>query len=71
MKYIVQRPTIEWVQVIIDNADNLEHALELADEVFKFGEYEYIDNTWVMDYYRYWVKDENDNVFTEEDKNGM
>lgn len=71
MKYIVQRPTIEWVQVVIDNADNLEHALELADEVFKFGEYEYIDNTWVMDYYRYWVKDENDNVFTEEDKNGM
>jgi hypothetical protein len=65
MKYTVQRPTIEWVETVIENADNLEHALELADEVFKFGEYEYVSNTWAMDYYRYWVKDENDNVFTE------
>jgi hypothetical protein len=65
MKYTVQRPTIEWVETVIENADNLEHALELADEIFKFGEYEYVSNTWAMDYYRYWVKDENDNVFTE------
>jgi hypothetical protein len=65
MKYTVQRPTIEWVETVVENADNLEHALELADEIFKFGEYEYVSNTWAMDYYRYWVKDENDNVFTE------
>jgi hypothetical protein len=65
MKYTVQRPTIEWVETVIENADNLEHALELADEIFKFGEYEYVSDTWAMDYYRYWVKDENDNVFTE------
>jgi hypothetical protein len=71
MKYTVQRPTIEWVEVVINNADNLEHALELADEVFRTGEYEYVDNTWSIDYNRYWVKDENYNAFSEEDKNGM
>lgn len=71
MKYTVQRPTVEWVETVIENADNLEHALELADEIFKFGEYEYVSDTWTMDYYRYWVKDENGSVFTEEDKNGM
>jgi RecA/RadA recombinase len=71
MKYTVQRPTIEWVETVIDNADNLEQALELADEIFRFGEYEYVSDTWLMDYYRYFVKDENGNIFTEEDKNEM
>jgi hypothetical protein len=71
MKYTVQRPTIEWVETVIENADNLEHALELADEIFRFGEYEYVSDTWFMDYYRYFVKDENGNIFTEEDKNEM
>jgi hypothetical protein len=71
MKYTVQRPTIEWVEVVIDNADNLEHALELGDEIFRFGEYEYVSDTWLMDYYRYFVKDENGNIFTEEDKNEL
>lgn len=71
MKYTVQRPTIEWVEVVINNADNLEHALELADEIFRFGEYEYVSDTWIMDYCRYFVKDENGNIFTEEDKNEL
>lgn len=68
MKYTVQRPTIEWIQVEVENANSLEHALELADEVFKFGEYEYVDNTFAIDYYRYWVKDENYNAFSDEDE---
>jgi hypothetical protein len=71
MKYTVQRPTIEWVETAIEHADSLEHALELADEVFKHGEYEYVSNTWAMDYFRYWAKDENGNIFTEEDNNEL
>ena len=67
MKYTVQRPTIEWIQVEV-NADSLKDALDLADEIFKFGEYEYVDNTFAIDYYRYWAKDENYNAYSDEDE---
>jgi hypothetical protein len=71
MKYTIQRPTIEWVETIIDNADNLEHALELADEIFKHGEYEYVDNTWSIDYWRFRVQDENGKVFFDKGENEL
>jgi hypothetical protein len=57
MKYTVQRPFIVWVETVIDEADNLEEALEQADEKLKDGDYIELHQTFSIDYDRYWVQD--------------
>lgn len=66
MKYTVQRPQIVWIETTVQTENkNLFEALRLADEDFESGNYFTLDNTWENDYARYWVQDENGNVFTE------
>lgn len=62
MKYTVQRPFTEWAEVVIDEADNIEHALELADKEFEDGNFISVEMSYSLDYDRYWVQDENGNV---------
>jgi alkanesulfonate monooxygenase SsuD/methylene tetrahydromethanopterin reductase-like flavin-dependent oxidoreductase (luciferase family) len=64
--YKVQRPTTIWVQAIV-RATNLDQALEIADEVFIAGEFTELDDTFTVNYDRYWVqKNDNDElIFTE------
>lgn len=57
MEYRVQRPSTVWVQTIVE-ADSFEDALELADEEFSSGNFEELDDTWEIDYDRYWMEDE-------------
>ena len=66
MKYTVQRPQIVWIETTVQTENkNLFEALRLADEDFESGNYFTLDNTWENDYTRYWVQDQNGNVFTE------
>lgn len=65
MKYTIQRPIVEWAEVVIKDADNLEHALELANEQFENGDFVSIEMTWGVDFERYWAQDEEGNEFTE------
>jgi hypothetical protein len=64
MKYTVQRPQIVWIETEV-HAPHLSEALRLADEDFESGNYFTLDATWENDYNRYWVQDENGNLFTE------
>ena len=57
MKYTIQRPLTVWVEVVVDEADNLEEALEKADEMFRDGDYIELHDTFEIDYYRHWVQD--------------
>jgi hypothetical protein len=65
MRYTVQRPTIEWVEVVIENADTLEQALEMADKQFEDGDFIGIEMSWSIDYQRYWIQREDGHIFTE------
>jgi PII-like signaling protein len=58
MKYTIQRPLTVWVEVVVDEADNLEEALEKADEMFKDGDYIELDGTFDINYDKYWSQDE-------------
>lgn len=58
MKYTIQRPLTVWVEVVVDEADNLQEALEQADEMFRDGDYIELDGTFSIDYDRYWTQDE-------------
>lgn len=65
MEFTVQRPTTVWIQATVE-ADNLEDALELADESFGEGDFTELDGTWEVNYDRYWAEDENDIVYDSE-----
>jgi hypothetical protein len=65
MKYTIQRPIVEWAEVVIEDADNLEHALELADEQFENGDFVSVEMSWGVDFERYWAQDQNGDEFTE------
>ena len=65
MEFTVQRPTTVWIQATVE-ADNLEDALELADESFDDGDFTELDGTWEVNYDRYWAEDENDIVYDSE-----
>ena len=65
MEFTVQRPTTVWIQATVE-ADNLEDALELADESFDDGDFTELDGTWEVNYDRYWAEDENDMVYDSE-----
>jgi hypothetical protein len=61
MEYRIQRPSTVWVETTVE-ADDLEQALELADENFENGEFEELGDTLEVNYDRFWSKDENDEV---------
>ena len=57
MEYTIQRPTTVWIEVKVE-ADNLDEALDTADELFKEGDYQVLDQTYDVDYDSYWSLDE-------------
>jgi hypothetical protein len=59
MEYRVQRPSTTWIETKVE-ADSFEQALELADDQFYEGDYEEVDDTFDIDYDRYWIEDENE-----------
>jgi hypothetical protein len=65
MEYRVQRPSTVWIETTVE-ADSFEQALELADEQFQDGEYKEIDDTFDIDYGRYWIEDENEETKEQE-----
>lgn len=58
MKYRIQRPSTVWVETVVE-ADNLEQALDLADEAFVNGNFEEIDDGFSINYDKFWSVDEN------------
>ena len=53
----VQRPATIWLKTKV-NAETLEEALELADTEFYNGEYKEDEDSFDIDYSRYWAIDE-------------
>lgn len=58
MEYRIQRPSTVWVETVVE-ADNLEQALELADEAFYEFQFEELADTFEIDYDKFWSIDEN------------
>jgi hypothetical protein len=58
MEYRVQRPSVVWIEKTVE-ANSFEEALEMADEEFESGEYKELDDTFDIDYDRYWIEDED------------
>ncbi len=58
MDYRVQRPSSVWIETTVE-ADSFERALELADEQFSQGEHQELDDTFEVNYDRYWIEDED------------
>ena len=65
MEYRVQRPSTIWIETTVE-ADNFDDALELADKDFQNGDFTEVDDTFDIDYDRYWIEDENEE--TKEDE---
>ena len=57
MEYKIQRPSTVWVEVEVE-AESLDRAIELADEQFVAGEFTEIDDTFSINFDRYWSKNE-------------
>ena len=64
----VQRPTTIWIQTKVE-AETLEQALKLADTEFSNGEYKEDEDSFEIDFDRYWAMDEYKNVFFEDNQN--
>jgi predicted metal-dependent hydrolase len=62
MKYTVQRPLTVWVEVVVDEADSVDGALEKAEKMFVEGDYIELHDTFEIDYYRHWVQDEKGEI---------
>jgi hypothetical protein len=60
-QYRVQRPMTVWIETTVE-ADNFDEARELANERFYNGEYREIDETFDIDYDRFWIEDEDGEV---------
>jgi hypothetical protein len=65
--WTVQRPSTIWIQTKVE-AETLEQALELADVRFSEGEYKEDEDSFTIDYDRYWAMDNYQNVFFEENQ---
>lgn len=65
--WTVQRPATIWIQTKIE-AETLEQALELADTEFSNGEYREDEDSFSIDYDRYWAMDNYQNVFFEDNE---
>jgi hypothetical protein len=61
MDYRVQRPMTVWIETFVE-AENFEEALRLADCQFYDGEYRELDETFDIDYDRYWIEDEEGEI---------
>lgn len=57
MKYTVQRPLTVWVEVVVDEADSVDDALEKSEKMFIEGDYIELHDTFSIDYDRHWVQD--------------
>ena len=66
-QWTVQRPTTIWIQTKVE-AETLEQALELADTEFSNGEYREDEDSFTIDYDRYWAMDKYENVFFEDNQ---
>lgn len=64
-EWTVQRPATIWISTTVE-AETLEKALELADEEFYCGEYKEDEDSFDIDYSRYWAVDEYESLFTDE-----
>jgi hypothetical protein len=58
MEYRVQRPSSVWIETTVE-ADSFAEAQELADEQFSEGNYRELDDTFEIDYDRFWTEDED------------
>ena len=65
--WTVQRPTTIWIQTKVE-AETLEQALELADTQFSNGEYREDEDSFEIDFDRYWAMDNYQNVFFEDNQ---
>ena len=65
-EYRVQRPSTIWIQTTVE-AESFDEALELADEQFENGEYRDIEDTFDIDYERYWIEDEDGETKEQDD----
>ena len=65
-EYRVQRPSTIWIQTTVE-AQSFDEALELADEQFENGEYRDIEDTFDIDYDRYWIEDEDGETKEQDD----
>jgi hypothetical protein len=61
----IQRPATIWLKTKV-NAETLEDALQLADTSFYDGEYKEDEDSFDIDYSRYWAIDEYKNLHTDE-----
>ena len=61
MKYTVQRPSTSWLEVVV-RADNPDHALEIADEMFRDGNYLVMEQTYEIDYKKHWLQSQEGEV---------
>lgn len=67
MEYRIQRPSTIWIETTVE-ADDFDDALELADKDFQNGDFIEVDDTFEVDYYRFWAKDEDGETKEQEDE---
>ena len=60
-EYRVQRPMTVWIETIVE-ANSFEEALEMSNEDFYSGDYRELNDTFDVDYDRYWIEDEDGEV---------
>ena len=61
MEYRVQRPMTVWIETIVE-ADSFDEALALSNDDFYSGDFRELDETFDIDYDRFWIEDENGEV---------
>jgi hypothetical protein len=62
MKYTIQRPAGIWLETVVDEADSLEQAIEIADRQLANGDYIELEQTWTIDEDRIWTQDETGKI---------
>lgn len=64
-EWTIQHPATIWIKTKV-NAETLEQALELAYTEFYNGEYTEDEDSFDIDYSRYWAIDEYQNLYTDD-----
>lgn len=64
MKYTVQRPATIWIETVVDKAESLEEAIEIADKQLANGDYAELYHTWSIED-QIWIQDETGKVITD------
>jgi hypothetical protein len=59
--YTIQRPQTVWIECQVE-AYNIDEALEVADSLFRRGEYSVLDATVETNYETYWSQDDKGEV---------